>query len=59
MAMPPNISVRTKRIRNRAKRTLAIVFEVPDTPLKPKRPAIIEITRKIIAYCNIYYPPFV
>jgi hypothetical protein len=41
------------RIKNMAKRNFEIVPAVLATPLKPKRPAITAITRKIIAYCNI------
>ena len=50
------IKDKTNKIKNTTNRIFAIHALVPATPLKPKNPAIIAITRKIIAYLSIFYP---
>jgi hypothetical protein len=45
-----------KMMRKRKNRTLAIVAEPRARPVKPKRPATIEIRKKINAHFSVYAP---
>jgi hypothetical protein len=47
-----------KMIKKTKNKIFAIEVAVPATPLKPKIPAIIAITKKIAAQTNIKTPPF-
>ena len=59
----PAINASTRKTRKMtsamAKSTLAIVALAADTPEKPRKPAISEMTMKIRAYFSMAMPPIV
>jgi hypothetical protein len=57
--MVPNNKIRKNIMMQIKNKIFAMVLEVLATPEKPKKPAITEITKNIIAHFNIVFISFV